>query len=241
MNLALPHRPSSHRHAFTLIEILVVLGIISTLAALAFSMLSGSAAKAKDAACLSNLRQLGIGTQLYVAENQQYPAGTFHSGPYRHWTDAVQPYLGKDGVRGADGLTKIFDCPSKTVLTAQPEMAYTANPNVMLDNANKKDRPSLHMMKIQRPSSTIILADACQLNSKGYVKPFMFSQPGIYDRNEGQAENPVPPGADQDGINFAGVRYRHVNDTAANFLFADGHAASIKKGDLLYKHLQINY
>lgn len=230
-----------HAHAFTLIEILVVVGIIGTLAALSFSMLSGTTAKAKDVACLSNMRQLGIGTQLYVAENQAYPAGTFYSGPYRHWTDAVQPYLGKDGVRGADGLTKIFDCPAKTVSTAQPEMAYTANPNVMLDLASRRNVPPLPMMQVQRPSSTILLADACQLNAKGYVKPFMFSQPGIYDRSESKANQPVPVGTDKDGVNFAGIRYRHAKDTAANFLFADGHAQSMKKGELLHKHLQIRY
>ena len=120
-------------------------------------------------------------------------------------------------------------------------MAYAANPNVMRDLARSSAEQQVHMMQVQRPSSTIILADACQTNAKGYVKPFMFSQPGIYDRNESKANQPVPVGADKDGINFAGIRYRHAHDTAANFVFADGHAQSIKKGDLLYKHLQIIY
>ncbi len=239
--MKVPHPVRSLQSAFTLIEILAVVAIVGTLAALSFSMLSGTRAKANDVACLSNLKQLGVGVQLYLADNERYPAGTFNGGPYVHWTDAVQPYLGKDNVRRANGLTKIFDCPAKTVSTGQPEMAYSANPNVMRDLARSSAAQQVHMMQVQRPSSTIILADACQLNEKGYVKPFMFSQPGIYDRSEGNADQAVPVGADKDGINFAGIRYRHANDTAANFLFADGHAQSIKKGDLLYKHLQIAY
>ena len=55
--------------AFTLIELLVVIAIIAVLAALT----AGPGARAKEnarcTACLSNLRQIGIGLQLYVQEN----------------------------------------------------------------------------------------------------------------------------------------------------------------------------
>ncbi len=226
---------------FTLVELLVVIAIIAILASLSMAVISRARAKADAVNCLANMRQLGIATQLYIADNRTYPAGTFKSGPYRHWTDALQPYLEKEGVKGADGLTKIFDCPAKTVPTAKPEMAYTANPNVMPDLDQSSARQLASHLLVLRPSEVILLADACQLNEKGFVKPFMFSQPGIYDRSESKANNPMPVGADQDGINFAGIRYRHQEDTAAHFVFADGHAAPIKKGDLLYKNTQIAY
>ena len=107
---------ADHR-AFTLVEILVVIGIIGTLAALTLSMLSSGVAKGKDAACLSNQRQLGVGVQLYVADNQTYPAGSFKTGPYAYWTDAIAPYLGQDGqdVKWARDLGGVFDCPAKTI------------------------------------------------------------------------------------------------------------------------------
>ncbi len=233
--------------AFTLIEILVVIGIIATLSALSFSMLSGTMAKGKDAACLSNQRQLGVGVMLYVADNQTYPAGSFKdkpgsANPYAYWTDAIAPYLGQDGqdIKWARDLGGVFDCPAKTIPTADHEMAYTVNPNVMPDAKYSSASQLRSMMQVQRPSSTILLADACQRDN-GKVQAYMFKQPGIYDRNESKAEQPVDPGTDKDGINYAAPRYRHGNDTAANFLFADGHAQSIKKGDLLHKHLQIEY
>ncbi len=232
----------SSNRAFTLIEILVVVGIIGTLAALSFSMLSGSMAKTKDAACLSNQRQLGIGVQLYVADNQTYPAGSFKTGPYAYWTDAIAPYLGQDGqdVKWARDLGGVFDCPGKTIRTAEHEMAYTVNPNVMPDAKYSSATQLRSMMQVQRPSSTILLADACQRDN-GKVQAYMFKQPGVYDRNEDKAEQAVDPGLDKDGVSYAGVRYRHGNDNAANFLFADGHAEAMKKGELLHKHLQIVY
>ena len=58
---------------FTLIEVLVVVGIIVVLAGIILSVVPRVKEKGKQTACLSNVRQLGTATLMYMADNDRYP------------------------------------------------------------------------------------------------------------------------------------------------------------------------
>lgn len=61
--------PPTGDHAFTLMEMLVVIGIIGLLAGLIVPAVGRSVESARSTACLSNLRQLGIALQSYVDDH----------------------------------------------------------------------------------------------------------------------------------------------------------------------------
>jgi len=58
------------RHGFTLIELLVVISIIALLIALLLPALQGARAAARDVACKSNMRQVGLAHFLYAQEHR---------------------------------------------------------------------------------------------------------------------------------------------------------------------------
>jgi len=100
--------------AFTLIELLVVIAIIAILAALILGPVTRSKEAAKGAACISNLRQVGIALQLYVdANNQRLP--TMYDKPVV--VDTNQPPTNAQAsveiVLQSDlGNTNVLRCPS---------------------------------------------------------------------------------------------------------------------------------
>src|SRR3954452_11133585 len=70
-----PNRSS--KYGFSLVELLVVIGIIAILIALLFPTLSRARKQANQIACQSNLKQLGVMFQIYVNENKGwlFPVG----------------------------------------------------------------------------------------------------------------------------------------------------------------------
>ncbi|MGD9495211.1 MAG: prepilin-type N-terminal cleavage/methylation domain-containing protein [Armatimonadota bacterium] len=102
------------RNGFTLIELLVVVGIIAVLAAILFPVFAQAREKARQASCLSNLRQLGAGAVMYAQDYDELYLPHCHrpdlTGPvFAYWFEMVQPYVGNQQVlvcpthRGAAG------------------------------------------------------------------------------------------------------------------------------------------
>src|SRR5690606_11463989 len=67
------HKTATPR-GFTLIELLVVIAIISILAAILFPVFARARESARRASCLSNLKQIGLASMMYVQDyDEKYP------------------------------------------------------------------------------------------------------------------------------------------------------------------------
>src|SRR5262245_54930160 len=98
---------------FTLMELLVTIGILTLLSTLLFPALSRAKSRAKTASCNNNLRQLGQALAMYEGEYRYYPgagdcAVSTNHWPYllrstNSWIVRIGPYIGTDPL--------VFSCP----------------------------------------------------------------------------------------------------------------------------------
>ena len=258
--------PTSRRATgFTLVELLVVIGIIALLIAMLLPALNKAREAARTTACMSNLRQLGLGLMLYSSNNGDWlpPGSLSHGGDVVTWYYAITPYLGggKGGTRNTATfpLPKVLQDPNAAVIDGMTH--YSSNPLVLPDmnwatGWNAADKMYLRQYKMSRarPAAELFaLADGVQiggsivggsrwnaaavarwLNASIYDQEYRTFSRNAYFVGRADTKIAITRGNNRDadsGTPPAGdVRYRERKNTAANFLFFDGHVETIIRG-----------
>lgn len=139
------------RRGFTLIEILVVIGIIALLAALIFPVFAAVREKGRRTACASNMRQLGMALMQYTQDNnEQEPDGMFYNrfALNMGWAGRIYPYIKNAAV---------FDCsddPTRQQIGAGDLQAYPVSYAL---NTNLAKYP--HLASQTAPANTVLLIE----------------------------------------------------------------------------------
>lgn len=188
------------RNAFTLIELIVVVGVIVLLAALLVPALNAAREKARSARCLSNLRQIGVGLNLYAdqwSDRYPYTAGTIpwgsvdpHDGT-PGWMEALAPYVRN---------IRVYRCPSDP----DSEFSYFLGTRAAYVEAG--DRESVDRRAIMFPSAYVLGGDT-------------FSGPGMF----------APDDCDKDDYSrnlVGGSDPWQRHGATQNLLFGDGRVQS---------------
>ncbi len=194
--------------AFTLIELLVVIAILSILAAILFPAFAQAREKARQASCLSNLKQIGSAAAMYLQDYDEMvlPIYTINGAKLHYW------YGGWDGttLNDTEGLlypylknARIRACPSfsNTVRAEAGDIGYGYNQeylspfftdsggNLVLVNG-KADPRSVRLAAFQTPSETVQMADSARLlqgrlEAGRYLAPPSSNYPNFHARHSG--------------------------------------------------------
>jgi prepilin-type N-terminal cleavage/methylation domain-containing protein/prepilin-type processing-associated H-X9-DG protein len=213
------------RAAFTLIELLVVIAIIAVLAAILFPVFARVREKARQTACLSNLKQIGTALMQYTQDYDETVVpndnGPDFSGRPETWFEMLLPYIKADGVLVCPS-TEEEDRDRAFTLSGHPQYTYALN-NVYRDPVNaifEKSRVR-GLAQIEDTAGTVFCGDSTR--DRSVTTNFYVGYQVAGDTFYPNTNPPTFGRADRSQGLFVG---RHSG--GLNLSFLDGHAKWMK-------------
>jgi prepilin-type N-terminal cleavage/methylation domain-containing protein/prepilin-type processing-associated H-X9-DG protein len=239
----------SLRHGFTLIELLVVIAIIAILTAILFPVFASAREKARQTACLSNLKQIGLAAMQYAQDYDEglpaWDANFVPGGPalasdphYLYWQAQLQPYIKSGNPTGLDSPednTGVWQCPDlgskseESIFPGTSRHSYSYGYNGMIAYTNYGSfagAPGTDVLgaRFYRwPTLTAMGSPASTIyvGECGYAG--RIAPPFLYETEGKRAANQT----------FYSWEVPDRHNGGANYIFADGHAKWLKS-DVAY-------
>ncbi|MFO7947760.1 MAG: DUF1559 domain-containing protein [Armatimonadota bacterium] len=209
---------------FTLIELLVVIAIIAILAAILFPVFARAREKARQASCLSNVKQMALAVKMYVSDydgvfpfchietgQTQYnwyerKTGSTYMPTQLFWQDMLYPYIKNEA---------IFTCPSR------PQYWTGYGWNIYLGYHTNSSGSAIydgrHEAELTHPAETAMIADGRRVYGD-FNHQLVFR---LFYISSGSLDNWI--GIHNDLINIA---------------LADGHAKAYRPDQALCKYME---
>jgi prepilin-type N-terminal cleavage/methylation domain-containing protein/prepilin-type processing-associated H-X9-DG protein len=235
---------------FTLIELLVVIAIIAILAAILFPVFAQARDKARQASCLSNMKQIGHAVYMYIQDyDEMMPTFYLWYYPPANTTRAYGMYEGMAPyVKSVD----VYVCPSFkfTSTSYRPGMpnatgffgkVFTASYTGILSLSNfnnaagrtsvwKYSGAGTTLAEVEHPVDTVVMVESNHMlvdnngraNSQGVPVTGTGTGIGFYGFYEDKRPLPMPSG----GL-VGRMHYRHSG--MMNVAYMDGHAKATKQ------------
>lgn len=213
--LQTPLRPWHRLKGFTLLEILIVIAIISILAAILFPVFGRARENARRSSCQSNLKQIGLAVLQYSQDyDETMPITGSNSGG--DVVGLLQPYTKQSFGQG------IWKCPSHALMTDGNgwtssygynfEFLLVPGPDYPHTYPNGFDNAGVSLSFLARPAETLCFVDHNVISVAGVPNSQLYS----YVARPGEATTDDQLGRPD---------LRHLE--RANVLFCDGHVKSV--------------
>lgn len=213
-------RSAARGNAFTLIELLIVIVIISILAAMLLPALKNARDMAKRSVCAGNMKQLGLTIGMYINDYSYYLPGQTNGGAY----DSVKWSTSLFDGNYVPMNQELFKCPDDQVKYYSFDNSYFYNyasnaGDYATQNAGLHERYTPFRIRrdseVTRPTTAVLLVEGDIDSGQAWeaVATSKFATPGfIYPGTV----SPSPPK----------IRLRH--NLGGDFLFCDGHIDYLK-------------